>query len=100
MSKAIIEDALGAPVACFAYPYGRFDDRSREIAQENFACACSDRLGLVAVNSDPYALERVDAYYIRSELLFGLLLKRTFPWYIWVRSVLRRTRRAAQLRSE
>ena len=25
-SKAVIEDALSAPIACIAYPYGRFDD--------------------------------------------------------------------------
>lgn len=31
-SKAIIEDALSSPVSCFAYPYGRYDHRSHEIA--------------------------------------------------------------------
>src|SRR3990172_6758680 len=45
-SKAIIEDALSAPASCFAYPYGRYDHRSREIVQQHFACACSDKLGL------------------------------------------------------
>jgi peptidoglycan/xylan/chitin deacetylase (PgdA/CDA1 family) len=93
-SQAIIEDALGAPVACFAYPYGRHDRQSREIVRQRFACACTDRLGLVTACSDPYALERVDAYYLRTEWLFGLMLTRLFPWYIRGRGIPRRLRRA------
>ena len=33
-SKAIIEDFLGAPVSCFAYPYGRYNNQVRNIVQE------------------------------------------------------------------
>jgi peptidoglycan/xylan/chitin deacetylase (PgdA/CDA1 family) len=95
-SKAIIEDALGAPVACFAYPYGRYDHRSHEIAWQYFACACSDKLGLITAGSDPYALERVDAYYLRSDQLFDVMLTRLFPWYIRARRIPRRIRRAFQ----
>ena len=93
-SKSIIEDALNAPVNCFAYPYGRFDDRSRDIVSRYFDCACSDRLGLIEAKSDPYALERVDAYYLRTERLFDLLLSKSFSRYIWARSVPRLIKRA------
>jgi len=93
-SKRVIEDALGAPVACFAYPYGRYDQRSRELVRRHFACACSDKLGLVTPRSDLYALERVDAYYLRTDQLFGLQVTRWFPWYIRARSIPRRIRRA------
>ncbi|UCC65309.1 MAG: polysaccharide deacetylase family protein [Anaerolineae bacterium] len=95
-SKAIIEDALGAPVACFAYPCGRYDRRSREVVQQYFACACSDKLGLITAGSDPYALERVDTYYLRSDQLFDVMLTRRFPWYIRARRIPRRIRRAFQ----
>jgi peptidoglycan/xylan/chitin deacetylase (PgdA/CDA1 family) len=98
-SKAIIEDALSAPVACFAYPYGRHDRQSREIVRQHFACACSDKLGFVTEDSDRYALERVDAYYLRTDRLFDMMLSKSFPWYIWARSVPRRLRRAVQLSS-
>lgn len=95
-SKAIIEDALSAPVACLAYPYGRFDHRSREIVRQHFACACSDKLGLITAGSDPYALERVDAYYLRTDRLFEVISTRLFPWYIRARGIPRRIRRAVQ----
>lgn len=93
-SKAIIEDALGNPVLCFAYPYGRYDRRSREIAGRHFGCACSDRLGLITAASDPLALERVDAYYLRSDRLLNLLLSSSLSGYIWARNVPRRIKRA------
>ena len=64
-SKAIIEDALGIAVTSFAYPYGRYNRQIREIVEQYFACACSDRLGSVAPSSDLWNLERADAYCLR-----------------------------------
>jgi peptidoglycan/xylan/chitin deacetylase (PgdA/CDA1 family) len=93
-SKAIIEDILSAPVDCFAYPYGRYDNRSREIVRQHFACACSDKLSLVTGSSDPYALERIDGYYLRTDRLFDMMLTRLFPWYIRACGIPRLIRRA------
>jgi peptidoglycan/xylan/chitin deacetylase (PgdA/CDA1 family) len=93
-SKAIIENALGTTVASFAYPYGRYDRRSRELVQRYFACAVSDKLGLTTARSDLYALERVEAYYLRTDRLFAVMLTRFLPWYIWACSVPRGIRRA------
>lgn len=93
-SKATIEDALGAAVASFAYPYGRYDQQSRALAQRHFGCAVSDKLGLITPRSDVYTLERVETYYFRTERLFALMLSRRLPWYIWARSVPRGIRRA------
>jgi len=95
-SKKIIEDQLGARVDCFAYPYGRFDPPSHEIAQQHFVCACSDKLGLASADSDLYALERVDAYYLHSDRLFRILLSGWLPWYLQARRFPRRIRRAIQ----
>ena len=95
-SKRIIEDALGTVVACFAYPYGRFDRQSVALARQHFAGACSDELGLVSPNSDPHTLERVDAYYLRSDRLFDLMTTRLFPLYLAARNIPRRIRRASQ----
>ena len=92
-SKAMIEDRLGTAVTCFAYPYGRYDERSRALARELFACACSDALGLVTRRSDPWALERVDAYYLRTDRRFDVALTRWLPHYLRVLDVPRRLRR-------
>jgi peptidoglycan/xylan/chitin deacetylase (PgdA/CDA1 family) len=99
-SKATIEDALGAAVTCFAYPYGRLDARSQAVAREHFFCACSTRLRCVTAGSDPYDLERVDAYFLHAERLFGLIASRSFPWYIGAIDVARRLRRAAGYRPQ
>ena len=96
-SQEIVENALGEPVNCFAYPFGRHDERSREIVRQHFACACSDKLALVSAGSDVYAMERVDAYYLRTERLFNVMPTPFFPWYIRARSVPRQIRRAIQI---
>lgn len=92
-SKTIIEEVLGSAVACFAYPFGRSDDRSCAFVRRHFDCACSDRLGFINAGSDLFALERIDAYYLRTERLFGIMLTKFFPWYILARGLLRRMRR-------
>jgi peptidoglycan/xylan/chitin deacetylase (PgdA/CDA1 family) len=95
-SQAIIEDALGAPVSCFAYPYGCYNRRVREMVREHFVCACSDKLGLVHGGSNPFTIERIDTYYLRRELLFGLISGRFLNWYIRARNVPRQIRRSIQ----
>jgi len=95
-SKKIIENTLGTPVSCFAYPYGRYNDRIREVVRQHFTCASSDKLGLMSVDSDPYALERVDAYYLRKDRLFDVMSTSLFPWYIRICSIPRRIRRVFQ----
>ncbi len=97
-SKERIEDAVGTSVDTFAYPFGRYDERCREFVSHHFRCACSDRLGLCRYDSDPYTMERVDAYYLRSERLFHGMLSRWFPVYVRFRSMPRRVRRAVQTR--
>lgn len=92
-SKARVEDALGAQVTCFAYPFGRHDQRSREIVSRNFVCACTDALGIADAHSDPYALERIDTFYLRMDRLFGIIATRAFAPYVRARSILRRMRR-------
>jgi peptidoglycan/xylan/chitin deacetylase (PgdA/CDA1 family) len=95
-SKAVIEDALGLPVTCFAYPFGRYDRTSREAARRYFDSACSDRLGQITAGSDVYALERVESYYLRTERLFALTVSRLFPWYLEARRLPREARRAVR----
>jgi peptidoglycan/xylan/chitin deacetylase (PgdA/CDA1 family) len=92
--KVAIEDALGTPVDTFAYPFGRYNERCRELVSRHFACACSDRLGLLHKTSDAYAMERVDSYYLRNLSLFSMIHTRIFPFYIRARAIPRQVRRA------
>jgi peptidoglycan/xylan/chitin deacetylase (PgdA/CDA1 family) len=93
-SKAALEEMLGERVRAFAYPFGRYDASTREIVRRHFECACSDRLGLVNTGSDAYALERVDAYYLRRDRLFAIVPTLWFPLYVHARAVPRRLRRS------
>ncbi len=95
-SKETIEDALGVQVTTFAYPFGRWDRRSLDVARELFECACSDRLGLLTTRSDPHLLERVDAFYLRRGWQASLLPSRLLPLYLRARALPRRVRRIAQ----
>jgi peptidoglycan/xylan/chitin deacetylase (PgdA/CDA1 family) len=95
-SKSIIEDALSTPVTAFAYPFGRYDRRCRDIVRCHFACACADTLGLLRPQSDVHAMERVDAYYLQTERLFALMPTRWFPLYVRARALPRALRRAVQ----
>lgn len=92
-SRDAISRALGAPVTTFAYPYGRYDDACAGIAAAEFACACSDELGLLTASSNLYAIPRVDAFYLRSERLFGLVRSPQLPLYLLLRNVPRTLRR-------
>lgn len=94
--KRALEDLLGAPVPCFAYPYGRLDRASRELVGQHFAAAFTDRLGLVSRGADRRALPRVDTYYLRTPRRFEILFTRLFRPYVALRAVPRSLRRLAR----
>lgn len=94
VSKRIIEEELGVPVDSFAYPFGRYDETVRTLVRRYFSCACSDALGLAGRGSDPFALERVDAYYLRTPGLFSLVSSGFFSCYVRARAIPRNIRRS------
>jgi peptidoglycan/xylan/chitin deacetylase (PgdA/CDA1 family) len=66
-SKAALEQAVGAPVRWFAYPYGAVPaGGARVIAQSGYEGACAAVPRAVTAGADPFALPRVDAHYLRS----------------------------------
>lgn len=86
-SKTILEDTLGKEVSAFSYPFGYHTRTIREIVKKHYSSACSGRLGLVKQSSNPFALERIEMYYFRTEKLSRLLLKRLFPQYVQFRNI-------------
>jgi peptidoglycan/xylan/chitin deacetylase (PgdA/CDA1 family) len=66
-ARSALEARLGTPTALFAYPYGVHDRTVRELARAVYDGACGTRLAMVkaADIADPFALPRIDAYYLR-----------------------------------
>jgi peptidoglycan/xylan/chitin deacetylase (PgdA/CDA1 family) len=62
-SKAYLEEILGCPVTCFAYPHGGQSDYTAEtvalVREAEFACACSASAGVVRRAADPFRLPRI-----------------------------------------
>jgi hypothetical protein len=91
-SKCAIEDHLGQAVDTFAYPYGRMDARVQAVVSELFAAACGTELAFVRQGSNPWCLERLDAYYLRPRL-FPRYLNSPLPtMYLAMRRALRAIR--------
>jgi peptidoglycan/xylan/chitin deacetylase (PgdA/CDA1 family) len=72
-AKSRIEDALRVPVKAFAYPYGAYNRNVRALVASELSLACSTALGFVMPDSDPFALERLDMYYLRRPPIFARL---------------------------
>jgi peptidoglycan/xylan/chitin deacetylase (PgdA/CDA1 family) len=89
-SKAIIEDALGHPIALFCYPYGRYNQAVKAAVSRAYEGACTTRLDMLTRHSDPFAIERLDIYYLKNPALFKGLPSAWLPLYIGQRRKLRR----------
>lgn len=58
--KAILEDALGAPVESFAYPFGYYSDAvKRAVEAAGYTSACAVRYSLSSLDDDRFALARL-----------------------------------------
>lgn len=82
-SKRDIEAELKRPIDFFSYPFGKFNERVREIAAVTFKCAISTKPGKINFKSDMYALERINAAgMIFRSLPFKVLSFRSFDMYL------------------
>ena len=91
-SKGKISDHLGCETTSFAYPYGSFDRKIQRSVSANYQAACSTNLGSVSAGSDPSALRRIDAHYLKNRTALERLGSKSFDGYIGVRQVGRRIR--------
>lgn len=58
--KSLLEDKLGKEVTSFAYPFGYYTAKVRQIVCEaGYTSACTVRYSMSSLSSDPFALERL-----------------------------------------
>lgn len=97
--KRQLEDLLGEEVRSFAYPFGRYDTRSRALAAKLFDCACSDVLDYARSESDPWLLPRIETWYLSRSWVFERFGSPSVDAYLAFRRVPRALRRAVAERT-
>lgn len=94
-SKVKIQDYLCVEVQVFAYPYGRYNSEVKEIVQNNFEGACSNKLGKLEIDCNPYVLKRVDMYYLSNHRLFSIVsTTNILDWYLRIRQIFREVKKS------
>ncbi|MGH7766314.1 MAG: polysaccharide deacetylase family protein [Candidatus Binatia bacterium] len=88
-SKKAIEDVVGGSVRSFAYPYGVYNEEVKRLVQKHFSLACTTRLDFVGRESELFALERLDTYYLRQPALFRRLFSPELNMYVQLRRAIR-----------
>lgn len=93
-SRSVLEDLTGARVSTFAWPYGRRPASVADaMARATYDAACGGGPGVVRSSSDPYALERVDAHYLRDPELLRRAIEGTLDRRIATRAIAASVRR-------
>lgn len=91
-SREAIRDTMGVTVDTFAYPYGCYDSRVRQIVANHFSGACSVKLGKARLDSDRYLLPRIDACYLSNPVVFRAFSMGLADGYLALRNLLRSAR--------
>jgi peptidoglycan/xylan/chitin deacetylase (PgdA/CDA1 family) len=94
-SKLRIERETDAPVAVFAYPYGRSTPAVRAEVARHYAAAVGTEMDLVRAGSDRHALPRIDMWYFRNPRRWRRFLEHGTSGYFTLRRGLRRLRETA-----
>jgi peptidoglycan/xylan/chitin deacetylase (PgdA/CDA1 family) len=85
-SRSSIEEATGAIVSSFAYPYGVVPNGATRALQDGgYSAACTTNVSPVRASADPFALPRVDIHYLRRSALLRLGLSGQLDWYLRLR---------------
>ncbi len=96
-SKTLLEQRLQPRVDALAYPYGRFNADVLETTSRYYQLACTTRLGRCSQQSDPWRLNRVDAYYLQRAQRFLKLLDGGLEGWLQFRQYLRDLKNVAGL---
>lgn len=93
-AKAVLEQAVGRQVRSFAYPYGATPTpEAHASVSRTYLTACTTRIGRVHNGSNPHALPRLDAHYVRSPRLLRAALEGRANAYLALRRLAAGARR-------
>jgi peptidoglycan/xylan/chitin deacetylase (PgdA/CDA1 family) len=94
-AKETLENAVGSAVSSVAYPYGvPPTGAAAAIARQTYSAACLGGGRRVRAGADPYAIPRIDVYYVRAPTLLARAVDGSLDRYLWARTIggaLRRT---------
>jgi len=94
-SRRALEDAVGAEVRTFAYPYGALPSAAAaRVVAATYEAAYTTRIGRVSADSSRFELPRVDAHYVRDPRVLRRVLAGALDTYLGFRRLGSRTRRA------
>lgn len=93
-SKEALEAALALPVSSFAYPYGAEPPAAPPYLAGSYAAVCTTRMDVLTSASDPLALPRVDAHYLRRSGALARALEHGLTPYLRARRIGSSVRRA------
>lgn len=91
-SSEEIEQRLGTRPRAMAFPYGRSTRANRRDAAQVYTLAFGTRMGAMRSGGDPMDLPRLDAYYLKSPLIYEYLDRPTGRAYLALRGAMRRLR--------
>lgn len=87
--RLAIERRTGRRVETFAYPYGAANGKVRNAVGRHFQIACGTHLDVLAPESNPLELPRLDCYYLQRSFWFERLTSPLGRSYILARRGLR-----------
>ena len=93
-SRARLEELTAAEVTTYAWPYGSPPSApGAALIRETYGAACGGGPAVVRSSSDPYALERVDAHYLRDPERLRRAIEGALDRQIATRALAARVRR-------
>ena len=93
-SQTTLEEAIGTEVRSFAFPYGVSPSPvAGELVAELYDAACAATVRRVTATSNPFALPRVDAHYVRHPRVFRRVAVGGFDSYLRARGLAHGVRR-------
>ena len=93
-ARVWLERSVGVSVRSLAYPYGALPSPAALTAvRHEYTTAVTTRIGRIRSSSDPYALPRVDAHYVRSPGIFRAVLNGGANGYLALRRMAATARR-------